>query len=27
VIAAFFGKILDFFRRGKKDGEGGGTVS
>lgn len=27
VIAAFFGKILGFFRRGKKDGEGGGTVS
>ena len=27
VIGAFFGKILGFFRRGKKDGEGGGTVS
>ena len=27
VIGAFFGKILSFFRRGKKDGEGGGTVS
>ncbi|KQZ66246.1 hypothetical protein ASD53_17675 [Lysobacter sp. Root559] len=27
VIGAFFGKVLNFFRRGKKDGEGGGTVS
>ena len=26
VIGAFFGKILSFFRRGKKDGDGGGVV-